>query len=161
MQSNRRLPALRAVVLAAACAAFVPAALAAGPLAVAHPSAFNWTEAPPGLPPGGKVAMLHGDPARPGPFVLRVRVPAGYKVPLHWHSKDESLTVLSGTLELTTRDGGSHVQVVERGGFHHVPANVRHVAYARTPTEFQVHGDGPLDIQYVDPRDDPRGMAKH
>ena len=93
--------------------------------------------------------------------MLRVRVPAGYTVPLHWHSKAESPTVLSGTLELTMPDAGTHVQGVEDGGFHYVPANVRHVAHARTATQFQVHAEGPFDIHYVDPHDDARPTATH
>src|SRR5688572_29447448 len=59
------------------------------------PSAIKWGDAPPGLPPGARVAVVSGDPAQAQPFVLRVQAPAGYRIPPHWHPTPENLTVLS------------------------------------------------------------------
>ncbi len=55
-------------------------------------------DAPASLPPGAKVAILEGDPSKEGPFVMRVKLPDGYKVMPHTHPKDERATVLSGTM---------------------------------------------------------------
>ena len=63
-----------------------------------NPKDIKWGDAPPSLPKGAKIAVLQGDPGKPGPFVIRLMVPAGYKLAPHWHSQDESLTVISGTL---------------------------------------------------------------
>ena len=63
------------------------------------PPAIKWGPSPPGLPPGAEAAVLAGDPAVAGElFTLRLKMPAGYKVPPHWHPGDESVTVVSGQL---------------------------------------------------------------
>src|SRR2546423_1200529 len=59
-----------------------------------------WGEAPPGLPPGGKMAVLDGDPTKTGPFTVRLQSPDGYKIPPHTHPTAERITVISGTLHL-------------------------------------------------------------
>ena len=63
-------------------------------------SEIKWGEAPPTLPKRAKVAVLYGDPGKSGPFVVRLMAPAGYKIPPHWHTQAENLTVVSGTLYL-------------------------------------------------------------
>src|SRR5262245_17605401 len=64
---------------------------------VVRPAALKWMPPPPGLPAGSQMAVLIGDPSKPGvPYVFRAKLPDGYKVPPHWHSIDENVTVLSG-----------------------------------------------------------------
>ena len=46
---------------------------------------------------GAQAAVLLGNPAKEGPFVLRLKFPAGFIVPPHRHSKDEFVTVISGS----------------------------------------------------------------
>ena len=58
----------------------------------------KWGPPPPALPPGAKMAALAGDPASSGLVTVRVKMPAGYKVPAHWHPTDEHVTVLSGAV---------------------------------------------------------------
>src|SRR5262245_13155292 len=58
--------------------------------------AVQWGAAPPSLPPGAQGAALMGSPAKEGPFVLRLKFPAGFVIPPHRHSKDEFVTVISG-----------------------------------------------------------------
>src|ERR1700736_4184316 len=36
------------------------------------PEEMQWGEAPPGLPPGGKMAVLDGDPNKKGSFTVRL-----------------------------------------------------------------------------------------
>jgi ketosteroid isomerase-like protein len=64
------------------------------------PGAVKWQAGPPGLPPGAQFAVVSGDPSQAAPFVIRAQVPAGYRVPPHWHPTTENLTVLSGTIAL-------------------------------------------------------------
>src|SRR5947208_15276089 len=66
-------------------------------LAVYAPKDLKWSDAPPVLPREAKLAVLEGDPSKEGPFVMRVRMPDGYKIPPHTHTKQERVTVLSGT----------------------------------------------------------------
>jgi hypothetical protein len=56
--------------------------------------AVKWGPAPPSLPPGAQAAVLMGNPAQEGQFVLRLKFPAGFAVPPHRHSKDELVTVV-------------------------------------------------------------------
>jgi quercetin dioxygenase-like cupin family protein len=52
----------------------------------------------PAVRPGLETAVTFGDPTKPGPYVLRVKIPAGFKLMPHFHP-DEWRTgvVLSGT----------------------------------------------------------------
>src|SRR4051794_34480543 len=62
-----------------------------------RPDAIKWGPAPPGLPPGASAAVLMGDPTKAVPYVIRAKLPDGYKVPPHWHSVAENVTVIQGT----------------------------------------------------------------
>ena len=48
------------------------------------------------FPPAARLAVLVGDPNRPGPYVIRVRLPAGTRMMPHKHPEDRIYTVLSG-----------------------------------------------------------------
>jgi hypothetical protein len=127
------------------------------------PSQVKYGDAPPVLPKGAQVAVLQGDPFKPGPFVMRLKVPANYKIAPHWHSKDENLTVVSGTFYLAEGDkaDAKHAHAMKVGAFHYLPAQTRHYAYSTGgPAVVQVHGEGPFDITYVNPADDPSKSAK-
>ena len=56
----------------------------------------EWGPAPPNIPAGAQIAVLAGNPASDGPYVVRLKMPANYKVPAHYHPKDETVTVISG-----------------------------------------------------------------
>ena len=133
----------------------------AGPAAehtMVDPSALTWADAPPGLPAGAKVAAILGDPAQPGPFVLRIMVPAGYVVPTHWHPTTENLTVITGTVAIGSgeKPDPAGMTTLGPGGYAVMPAEMRHMFEAKTAATFQVHGTGPFAITYVNPADDPR-----
>src|SRR5262245_38228639 len=66
------------------------------PMFAVQPSALKWGEMPPAFPAGAKFAAVSGDPSMPGPFVVRIDAPAGYRIPPHWHPTTENVTVLSG-----------------------------------------------------------------
>lgn len=121
------------------------------------PEDLSWHNAPAALPPGAQMSVLMGDPSLPGPFVVRFKAPADYRIPPHYHSRAESLTVISGTLYL---GGGeafdpTKAHVMNVGAFHYLPARVSHFAFAKVPTVVEIHGEGPFDIVYLNPKDDP------
>ena len=122
-----------------------------------NPSEVKWGAAPPVLPKGAKMAVLEGDPGKEGAFVARLMMPANYKVAPHWHSKDEDLTVISGTFYLAEGDKleKKHAHAIRAGGFHHLPAKTHHYAFSKGPAVVQINGQGPFDITYIDPADDP------
>ncbi|HZR04106.1 MAG TPA: cupin domain-containing protein [Burkholderiales bacterium] len=123
---------------------------------------IKWGDAPPSVPKGAKIAVLYGDPGKPGPFVIRLMAPAGYKIPPHWHSQTENLTIISGALYLGEGDkmDTAHAHALKAGGYHYLPAKAHHYAFTKVATVVQVHGDGPFDINYVNEKDDPQKMAK-
>jgi hypothetical protein len=122
-----------------------------------RPGDLKWGPAPPGLPAGAQVAVLMGDPTKSVPFVIRAKFPDGYKVPPHWHSTDENVTVLQGTLMLGKGEKFSDAaEALPAGSYMSMPKMMRHFAWAKGETIIQVHGIGPFDIHYVNPADDPR-----
>src|SRR6476620_6232984 len=64
------------------------------------PDSLQWKDGPASLPKGAKIAVLEGDPGKEGPFVFRVKVPDGYRIPVHTHPKTERVTVISGTFNI-------------------------------------------------------------
>jgi hypothetical protein len=124
-------------------------------------SEVKWGAAPPVFPKGAKMAVLEGDPGKEGPFVARLMMPANYRIPPHWHSKDEDLTIVSGTFYLAEGDKleTKHAHAMKAGGFHHLPAKTHHFAFSKGPAVVQINGQGPFDITYIDPSDDPSKAA--
>jgi hypothetical protein len=118
----------------------------------------NWGPAPRALPPGAQISVLEGDPGQKGAVTLRLRFPANYTVPPHWHSMTERVTVLSGTLQVGMGDTLDRraSQALRPGGFVSLPAKMHHYAWTATPTVVQIHLEGPFDIYYVNPSDDPQ-----
>jgi hypothetical protein len=119
---------------------------------------IKWGPAPPALPPGAQVAVLMGDPSKPVPYVLRAKMPDGYKVPPHWHPTAENVTVIKGTLMIGRGEKFSTegADALTPGSFMSMPTEMRHFAWAKGETIIQVHGIGPFDITYVNAADDPR-----
>jgi quercetin dioxygenase-like cupin family protein len=131
---------------------------AADHVMVASPDAVNWSAAPPSFPKGAQVAVLSGDPSKAGPFVLRIKAPAGYKVPAHTHPADENVTVISGVFNVGMGDklDQAKSQPVKAGGYAHMPQGMAHFAWFDEETVVQLNGIGPFGISYVNPADDPR-----
>jgi uncharacterized protein DUF4437 len=122
---------------------------------------IKWGAPPPALRKGAMVAVLAGDPSQPGPFTMRAKFPAGYKIAAHWHPTDENLTVIAGTFSLGTGDAFDMkaLHAMPAGSFGVMPAEMRHFAYTRGGATIQIHGTGPFALNYVNPADDPRGAA--
>jgi quercetin dioxygenase-like cupin family protein len=121
----------------------------------------KWGPPPPALPPGAKMAVLAGDPAANGLVTVRLKMPAGYKVPPHWHPTDEHVTVLSGSVLLGMGDKLDEAQAkpLTAGGYVVAPANMHHFALTKTGAVIQIHLNGPFGITYVNPADDPSKKA--
>ena len=118
---------------------------------------LKWGNAPPVLPKGAKIAVLNGDPFKPGPYTLRLMVPPNYKLAPHWHSQAENLTIISGEFYLGAGDkmDAKSAKGLKAGGYHYLPAKMHHYAMTRITTVVQVSGEGPFDINYIDPKDNP------
>jgi quercetin dioxygenase-like cupin family protein len=123
---------------------------------------IQWQQGPPSLPKGAMIAVLEGDPSKEGPFVYRVKMPDGYRVPPHTHPKTERVTVISGTLNIGMGDKFDEKATKEMpaGTYGHWAAGMKHFGWAKGETVLQFHGMGPWSIQYVNPEDDPRNQKK-
>lgn len=122
----------------------------------------KWKKGPESLPPGAEIAVLEGDPSKPGPFVFRVRVPDGYSIPPHTHPKAERVTVIAGTFHIAMGEklDKNSGQAMATGAFGYWPAGMKHFAWVSGETIVQFHGTGPWVINYLNPADDPRSTKK-
>jgi Domain of unknown function (DUF4437) len=118
---------------------------------------IKWGPAPPFFPKGAEFAVLSGDPSKDGLYVVRLKMPAGYKIPAHNHPTTENVTVVSGNFHIGMGDYLDEKKGIEltSGGYGEAPAKMNHYAWVTSPTIVQVHGLGPFAITYVNPADDP------
>jgi len=121
------------------------------------PDQLKWGDAPPALPKGAQLAVLQGDPSKKGMFAIRFKMPDGYKIPPHWHTNTEELTILSGTFMLGIGDNFDEASMhsLAPTSYHYLPGKKHHYAMAKGETVVEIHGIGPFDIHYLNPADDP------
>jgi len=155
MKSVRRL--LTTAVLLCAMPALAQDDKPASSHVMVEGAEVKWKPASGALDKGAETAVLSGNPGMPGPFVMRIRMPAGYKIAPHWHPTDENVTVLSGTLSLGMGEtfDTKATKPLAAGGFALLPAEMRHFAWTQDGATIQIHGMGPFKITYVNPADDP------
>jgi hypothetical protein len=122
----------------------------------------KWGDAPPVLSAGAKLAVLEGDPSKPGPYTMRLKVPAGYRIQPHWHTGIEHVTVISGSFHIGMGDKFDETAgtLMSPGTFGFLPPKMHHFAWASEETVIQLHGTGPWEMIYVNPADDPGKMQK-
>jgi quercetin dioxygenase-like cupin family protein len=95
--------------------------------------------------PGMEQVNLIGNPSKPGPYTLRLKFPAGFKLPPHFHPDAREVTILSGVWYTgygETADP-TKLKALPAGSFYTEPANEPHFVEVREPTVIQVSGIGP------------------
>jgi quercetin dioxygenase-like cupin family protein len=122
----------------------------------------QWQPGPPEFPPGAEFAVIAGDPASDGAYVVRTKLPPGYRIAAHTHPTSEYVTVLSGDFHVGMGDKLDPAKslVLRSGGFVEAPAKMNHYGWTEGGTVLQVHGQGPFSITYVNLADDPRTAMK-
>jgi anti-sigma factor ChrR (cupin superfamily) len=122
-----------------------------------RPDQLQWMPAPSVLPKGAQLSVLSGDPGKAGPFTIRLKAPAGYKIPAHNHPTAERVTVISGDFHFGMGDklDEAKAEKLGSGGFVDLPAKMNHYAFMSTETVVQIDSEGPFAITYVNPADDP------
>jgi hypothetical protein len=153
MKSNR--VALAAALLLAGMA---PAWAQHGDHRMVSPEELKWSDVP-SLPVGAKIAVIEGPMSEAVPFTVRLKFPAHYQIPAHWHPAVERVTVLSGTFYMGTgdkldpRQGAS----LAPGSMMILQPKTHHYAWTRAEEVIvQLNGTGPWGITYLNPSDDPR-----
>jgi quercetin dioxygenase-like cupin family protein len=129
---------------------------------VTTPEHLNWGPAPAILPAGARLAVLEGDPSKAGPFTMRLAMPAGYRIPPHFHQVDEHVTVISGAFQVGMGEtfDESKLTTLSPGTFGVIPPGMRHFARADKPTVIQLHGVGPWGLTYVNRADQPNTPSR-
>jgi hypothetical protein len=116
----------------------------------------------PAFPPSARLAVLVGDPTQPGPYVIRVKVPAGVKLMPHWHPEDRIYTVISGVFYIGRGEtfDPTKLTAYPPGSVVVLPGHTYHFHWAQSGEYVsQVNAIGPLGLEYVDKADDPRRVV--
>ena len=104
-------------------------------------------------------AAVVGDPTKPGPYTIRVKVPSGVKLMPHKHPEDRVYTVISGVfyIGLGDRFDAEKLQAYPPGSVVVLPGNTHHFHWAKSGEYVsQVTAIGPLGLEFIDPKDDLR-----
>jgi len=138
--------------------AAAPSAASSAEHKMVTPKDIKWSPGPNSLPAGAQVFILSGNPQESGPFVMRLKLPANYKIPAHTHPGDENVTVISGELQMGMGDKFDEKKLMRlpASSFIQMKAGTQHFASAKKGSVIQLHGMGPWGIDYINPADDPR-----
>jgi quercetin dioxygenase-like cupin family protein len=122
------------------------------------PEDIEWNRFP-AFPPSARLAVVVGEPTGPGPYVIRLKLPAGVKLMPHVHPEDRVYTVISGVfyIGLGEHFDSEKLEAYPPGSVIVLPGGTPHFHWARSGDYVtQVTAIGPLGLEYVDPGDDPR-----
>lgn len=110
---------------------------------------------------GAKFALLEGPMNEAKPFTARIKVPAGGKIPPHWHDGIEHVTVMSGhfAMGMGEKWDDKAMHTLAAGDVMIMQPKTPHYAMAKGESVVQIHGMGPWTITYVNPADDPKNAA--
>lgn len=143
-------PAATKTVTATAKAEAVVPDTANTPLAIkVDDPNLRWGPCAPLFPAGCRVAVLHGDPAKPGADVF-LQVPPGYAIPAHTHTSAEHMVLVSGEMEVMYQ--GRSAVVLQTGQYAYGPAKAPHAGKCRSqgPCTLFISFDEPVDAMPFD-----------
>lgn len=122
------------------------------------PAEVKWSDGPPSLPKGVKIAVLEGDMRQEGIFTARLKLPAGFRLLPHWHPVFEYLTVLEGTYSVGRGEkfDQSALRELPAGSFSVMPPKTPHFGFSKQGAIVQITAMGPWDLIYLDPEEGPR-----
>jgi len=103
--------------------------------------------------PGMEQLNLLGDPAKPGPYTLRLKFPKGFKIAPHTHPDFREVTILSGRFATGYGEkfDAADLKILPAGSFYTEPANVPHYIEIKEDVVLQVSGMGPSERRFVSP----------
>lgn len=126
-----------------------------------HSEDVQWS-AFPAFPPDARLAVLVGDPSQPGPYVIRVKLPAGVRMMPHRHPEDRIYTVMSGVFYIGLGEvfDETRLTAYAPGSVVVLPGGQAHFHWAKSGEYVtQVSAIGPLGLGYVDSANDPRNAG--
>jgi quercetin dioxygenase-like cupin family protein len=111
------------------------------------------------FPPSVRLAVVVGHPSERGPYTIRVKAPHGVKLMPHRHPEDRVYTVLSGVFYIGLGDqfDADKLQAYPPGSVIVLPGDTPHFHWAKSSEYItQVTAIGPLGLEYLNAKDDPR-----
>jgi quercetin dioxygenase-like cupin family protein len=113
------------------------------------------------FPPSARLAVVVGNPSEPGLYTIRVKVPHGVKLMPHRHAEDRIYTVISGVFYIGLGDefDADKLEAYPPSAVIVLPRNTSHFHWAKSGDYItQVSAIGPLGMEYVNSKDDPRNQ---
>lgn len=104
---------------------------------------------------GIRTTVLSGDPTRPGPYTIEIRVPPHTRIAAHTHRDGRSAVVVSGQwfFGYGAALAEDRLKLLQAGSFYTEPANDPHFALTRDqPAVVYITGDGPTDTHFTETR---------
>jgi quercetin dioxygenase-like cupin family protein len=130
----------------------VALAQTAAPSVVAlTPAEMKWQLQGAYATPGMEQLNLVGDPAKPGPYTLRLKFPTGYRIAPHTHPDSREVTIISGVFATGYGENfdADKLKILPAGSFYTEPANVPHYIEIKEETVLQVSGTGPSGRRFL------------
>ena len=84
---------------------------------------------------------------------MRVKFPPYYKLPAHWHPKDERVTVIEGAVYVGFGDimDTTNAQKFTTGAYYVNPVESHHYVFTQAEgVIMQITGNGPWGITYIE-----------
>lgn len=122
---------------------------------------IEWRQFP-AFPPEARLAVLIGDPSKPGPYVVRVKLPGGVRLAPHKHPEDRIYTVIAGVFYIGLGEAFDETRLMAfpPGSVVVLPGGQPHFHWAKSGEYItQVSAIGPLGLDYVNAKDDPRNRS--
>jgi quercetin dioxygenase-like cupin family protein len=101
--------------------------------------------------PGQQIAWVLGGDKQPGPYILRVKLAQGARIPVHTHPDDRITTVMRGTVFVGFGSifDETRVRAIPTGAVYLAPAEQSHYVWARDgEVEYQESGIGPTTTDF-------------
>jgi hypothetical protein len=121
------------------------------------PADMKWTKQGAFAAPGMEQLNLIGDPAKPGPYTLRLKFPKGLRIAPHTHPDYREVTILSGVFATGYGEtfDNAKLKILPAGSFYIEPANLPHYIEIEEDTVLQVSGTGPSGRKFILPPELP------
>jgi quercetin dioxygenase-like cupin family protein len=151
-------PAIALLAIGVVLNAVAVAQTAAPGVVAVTPAEMKWASQGGLAAPGMEQLNLLGDPAKPGPYTLRLKFPKGFKIAPHTHPDSREVTILSGTFATGYGEkfDAANLKTLPAGSFYTEPANVPHYIAIEEDTILQVSGMGPSGRRFVNPPETPK-----
>lgn len=142
------------LVMAAPLVGVAMAQTAAPSVVALTPAEMKWQSQGGLATPGMEQLNLVGDPAKPGPYTLRLKFPKGFTIAPHTHPDSRQVTIISGTFATGYGEkfDAEKLKILPAGSFYTEPANVPHYIEIKEEVVLQVSGTGPSGRHFVDHR---------